>query len=84
LEEYQGWANFPTWAVFRWLTAESVSYVPAVKIALAEPDDNAAAERLKKWWIGGRPDWGPSYWDEIVVWANELVDWLEIARALRE
>jgi len=83
-QEYNGWTNYPTWAVHLWLTNEEPLYHQSREL-VAEGEDYEAAGRLKEFVTDYDPLGStPSMFTDILGWAVEQVNWLEVARALRE
>ncbi len=99
-EAYNGWENYPTWAVHLWLTNDqgTESYwreaaAEAVREARREPrqgwelEETARmilADRLKDEVDGGAVTEGSSLWSDLLTWALERANWQHVARALLE
>ena len=99
-EEYQGWENYPTWAVHLWLTNDqgTESYwrevaSHSVRLArhvsrkgwtLEETARMLLADRLKESLDGGEITAEASLWSDLLSWSLERVNWQHVARALLE
>jgi hypothetical protein len=96
-ETYNGWANYPTWAVNLWLendealyreTLERVSNAVAGSFTQYEwetPEQvarSAVADMLKDWVRDDlTPDLGATFAADLLGYALDCVDWFEIADA---
>lgn len=94
-ETYNGWKNYPTWAVNLWLTNnqglddEALEAVRLVHERITEPDEYMTvqqirrfeiAEGLKRWVEDDLlPDLGATMEADLLGWAVAHVDWYEIA-----
>lgn len=81
-EDYNGWANYPTWEVYSWLSNIESSHCYCLD--LAEEADTVAelADRLKDECVEAAPDlstYAPMY-SNLLGNALLCVDWEEIAR----
>jgi hypothetical protein len=81
-ESYNGWRNYPTWAVNLWLSNDEGLYHETLAIVAGQhnPDNNETfrvncADAIKRW---VREDLTPD------LGALDSVDWLEIADAWLE
>jgi hypothetical protein len=98
-ETYNGWANYPTWAVNLWLANDEVLYRQTQEmVALAredlevrEPFTREEAERFEvaetiKNFVTDdlAPDLGASFAADLLGYALDCVDWHEIAEAWLE
>lgn len=90
---YNGWANYPTWAVNLWLTNEEPLYrklrakASGVTLFTAEPGEarGQLADAIKDWVTNDlAPDLGASFPADLLGWALAQVDWFEIAEAALE
>jgi hypothetical protein len=80
-EPYQGWTNYPTWAVSLWLNNDEPLY-RQLQSLIRQSDGEAyeLAQSLKNWVIDDlTPDLAPSFAGDILGWAMEQVNWDEIA-----
>lgn len=96
-DTYQGWANYPTWAVNLWLANDEALYsltlerVDSVTYGY-EPDQYSTenvprqvADELKTWVRDElTPDLGASFPADLLGYALDCVDWYEIADAWLE
>jgi hypothetical protein len=92
---YQGWTNYPTWAVNLWLSNDEGLYnATAERVAEAveeadedsEPNEDrrvySTSEALKQWVVNElAPDLGASFAADLMGYALDQVDWREIAEA---
>lgn len=85
--EYQGWANYATWAMARWIDNDRDLH-DRRRALLAEVNANGGrltshrfADALEEWMGGSMPDLGPSVWSDILTHALAHVDWRELAMA---
>jgi len=94
---YNGWKNYPTWAVNLWLSNDEGSYHEASEIALdirrsqidGQTDPNfgrgVLAESYKRWVTDDlAPNLGASFAADLLGYALDCVDWYEIADAWLE
>lgn len=97
---YNGWKNYPTWAVNLWLsndeglynaTREMVAEVASATEStseywtLEESHRFNTADVLKTWVVDElAPDLGATFAADLLGYALELVDWHEIANAWLE
>jgi len=89
-QTYNGWANYPTWCVNLWLGNDEGLYREASERA-SEWRRTTAAPRLPladdlKSWVRDElaPDLGASFAADLLGYALDQVDWLEIADAWLE
>jgi hypothetical protein len=91
-QTYNGWKNYPTWAVNLWLSNDEGLYQQAVEITRFNVEhQNAAdggfgrgvlAEQLKLWVRDElAPDLGATFAADLLGYALDCVDWYEIADA---
>lgn len=84
-DEYEGWANRPTWTVNLWLANEEPLY-DATRELVAEGSECDASQRLKDWVeelvLGEEPPANMA--TDLLLWSLALVEWREIVRAWRE
>lgn len=90
-ENYNGWKNYPTWAVNLWLS--NVEGLYNETFAMAERAIEAGAEgttdtpradladALRDWVAEMLPDLGASFAADLLGYAVDRVDWHEIAEA---
>ena len=83
-ETYNGWSNYPTWAVNLWLGNDEILYNETVEMAEAyagmDRPKIELADRLKQWVRDElAPDLGASFAADLLGYALDEVDWLEIA-----
>ena len=99
-EEYQGWENYPTWAVHLWLTndqgtesywrevashsARVARHVSRKGWTLEETARMILADRLKESLDGGEITAEASLWSDLLRSAFDSVNWREIAEAYIE
>ena len=95
---YNGWKNYPTWAVDLWLsndeglyrqTLEIVTNAKAGSFDTGEPSPEtprlAVADALREWVHDDlAPDLGASFAADLLGYALDQVDWFEIADAWLE
>ena len=90
-QRYNGWRNYPTWNVNLWLSNDEAMYdasrelvVSAISVAdkYASETTRAAyvADVLRDWVRDNlAPDLGASFAADLLGYALDQVDWLEIA-----
>lgn len=93
---YQGWKNYPTWAVNLWLSNDEALYNEALDIARdvyrgqiestgnADPNFGLGvlAQSYKDWVTNDlAPDLGATFAADLLGYALDEVDWYEIAKA---
>jgi hypothetical protein len=86
---YNGWSNYPTWAVNLWLSNDEGLYRETLELAQdASRNDEARgslAQSLKDWVVDDlAPDLGASFAADLLGYALGEVDWDEIAAAWLE
>ncbi len=79
---YNGWRNYPTWAVFTWLSNDEDSYRNARTVAHVAGGPYRAADDLRAAVIDGNPlAEDASLYADALGWALQVVDWEAVARA---
>ena len=90
---HNGWTNYPTWAVYTWLTNEEPSYdwardqadqakqMPYPKVWLADTLRSQLEEDSEYAWRDGHE---ASMYIDLLSYALQSVDWFEIAQHLLE
>jgi len=82
VDQYNGYANYPTWAVHLWLANTEDTYYEARDLLADAGEPQQGAQDLKAWIEGQNPIEVPSMFAELMAWALQAVDWDEVARAL--
>jgi hypothetical protein len=87
-ETYNGWANYPTWAVNLWLSNDEGLYSAARELtrsAVWERGTGNASKRVAvadafRTWVKDdlAPDLGASFAADLLGYALDSVDWFEI------
>lgn len=87
-ETYNGWKNYPTWAVNLWLSNDEGLYNEArelTAVCVERGDDLIrvrVADVLRDWVRDDlAPDLGASFAADLLGYALDQVDWFEIADA---
>lgn len=93
-QSYNGWSNYPTWAVNLWLSNDEPLYREALEIAAdvkrgqidGQADPNfgrgVLAESYKHWVTDElAPDLGATFAADLLGYALSEVNWIEIADA---
>lgn len=80
--QYQGWANYPTWAVHLWLANEEGSYRATQDVLSGADTAYEGGAALRAWIEDGNPVEEASMYADILAWALQIVDWDSVARAL--
>jgi len=96
-EGYNGWSNYPTWAVNLWLSNDEPLYCEAIvrtRGVLSEKESRSEywtleqshrytlADNLKAWVTDDlAPDLGATFAADLLGYALDCVDWNEIAGA---
>ena len=84
---YNGWVNYPTWAVHLWISNEEALWDDAMAVAR---DFSGGAiwrgeDALRNWVLDELvPDLSGSMAGDIMTWAMEQVDWGEVYAAVME
>lgn len=90
---YNGWKNYPTWAVNLWLSNDEGLYNATTELVgsarmnagLTGPERVHVADALKSWVRDElSPDLGASFAADLLGYALDSVDWFEIADAWLE
>lgn len=79
---YQGWANYPTWAVHLWLANDEGGYLASQDVLARATTARDGGEALQAWIEEGNPLEGASMYADILGWALQIVDWDAVARAM--
>jgi hypothetical protein len=85
-ETHNGWRNYPTWVVNLWLSNDEGLYRALEErveayVGLGRPT-NELAGSIKFWVVEDLvPDLGASFAADLLGFALDQVDWLEIAEA---
>lgn len=74
LGKYNDWPNYPTWAVFLWLSSDEATYTRAQALAGDLPALQALVE--SKLGVGLARD--------LSAWALQVVNWAAVQTALTE
>jgi hypothetical protein len=83
LDEYNGWRNYESWAVFTWIGNDPMSYNTARSLAFSDnPEEN-----LRDWvdiaWLRGE-NVNASLRSDLLGHSLDRVDWRRVVEALRE
>ena len=86
---YNGWVNYPTWAVHLWISNEEFLWDTALEIAadarLHSSSWRDGPDAIKNWVVDELvPDLGASMPGDILGWAFDQVDWTEVFDAITE
>jgi len=81
-DQYNGYANYPTWVVHLWLSNTEDTYYEARDLLADSGEAVQGAQELKTWIEDQSPIEAPSMFAELLAWALQAVDWDEVARAL--
>ncbi len=97
---YNGWKNYPTWAVNLWLNNDEGTQEAALDVTRSAVWERgtgnaskrlAVADALKAWITDGIADEGhnpfqqeASVYTDLLGWAMDSVDWFETADAFIE
>ena len=81
-DEYNGYTNYPTWAVHLWLANTEASYFQSQRLLARAGEPVRGAEVLQSWVESQNPITEGSMYAELLVWALQAVDWDMVARAL--
>ena len=76
LPDHLGWANYPTWATFNWLTCDETAQAGAAVAAAT------GVEALKAHVLGIMCAHRYGLTSDLLEWAFEYVDFDELHRAL--
>jgi hypothetical protein len=82
---YNGWANYPTWAVFLWISNEEALWNDALDIVRnSDPTAWDAEQRVGDWIVDELMPHVGGMAGDILTWAIAQVDWGEIYNAIAE
>jgi hypothetical protein len=80
MDSYNGWTNYPTWAVYCWLSSDEATN--ATIEALAQVNVYRTADEIRAFVESGNPlTEGASMYVDMLNWAIGLINWDEIAEA---
>jgi hypothetical protein len=92
---YNGWTNYPTWNVHLWITNEESLYDWALELVRGVVEVNRdtanagqtvryqASGRIKDWVVDElAPDLGASFAADLLGYALDQVNWVEIADSM--
>ena len=80
-ETYNGWKNYPTWAVNLWLSNDEGLYNETTRLVKNAGDRVTAADYIKDFVWDELPDMPASFASDLLMFAFQSVDWFEIADA---
>lgn len=87
-QTYNGWKNYPTWAVNLWLSNDEGLYGETLSLVgmIHDDEDNTyrgeVADAIKNYVRDDlMPDLGASFAADLLGYALDSVDWFEIADA---
>lgn len=91
LSEYNGWTNYPTWAVNLWMDNDQASAmfweresIDCLEYHNHDRSDSiyVMEERLKEYHEENNPIDGANAYADVLSWALQYVNWREIAEHL--
>ena len=82
IETYNGWSNYPTWAVYNWLSNDSATYTAMQDVGRSAISAFAAGQTIRQL----VEDFNPfkeqaSMYLDLLTWALAKVNWEEIGNA---
>lgn len=77
--DYQGWANYETWAVALWLDNDQGLYQSVQEAASTITDQYKLADWIKSFVEEMKPDLGATLWADLLNGAMSEVRWDEVA-----
>lgn len=80
---YEGWKNHATWAIALWINNDQGMYEEVTQMVSGMQDIGEAAEAIKNYIDGMKPDLGSTMWADIFEGAVSDIDWLEIAQDMK-
>jgi hypothetical protein len=82
MNTYNGWTNYPTWAVYCWFSSDEATNATIEEIARLAPNSYRRADAMKEYVEARHPlAEGPSMDVDLLTFAIGLVNWDEIATA---
>ena len=92
MDKYEGWANYPTWNLYNWLTGDEAAHdrwrlTAAESWESAGHDPARAAHYLGELIRGAVKADDPTdtgWYGDVMGWAIGIVDYTEVAAALLE
>jgi len=82
MSDYNGWANYETWAVNLHLANDHGSYLLALEVAEEHDDRHDLAdayEEMIRGWLAVGVEVMPDLAADLLIHAIDGVDWLELA-----
>lgn len=82
-DTYNGWTNYPTFAVFSWLANDEYTQQQAEEVIKSAQDPEAALKRHVEDLIYGE-EYEAGMQADLINWALGCVNWREVVRGLVE
>lgn len=78
-KQYNGYANYETWAVSLWIDNDQYMHNQLEEFARKHESISELANIIEDWISDDMPELGASLWSDLLSAAFNEVDWYEIA-----
>lgn len=85
-DEYNGWKNYETWAVYSWLSSEPTTYFPIIAIVNDGdgPPDHKVREFVESLFWGSEGEIPATLSTDLLTHSLDRVDWDAVTSAFMD